>query len=186
MIGIVPNTDATTIEIHAPVPVKNKEKGKNINFFDVQREIKEALVTKHEKEKGRRNKEADNDEKKMQQAKKEWGTYEGVTDVVVGEEFNYVEFTYRNEYKVKYENTGVDMIYITPSQGTLKYPFEFMNSLFIKDNILDPAKKDSLENRKEVMKRIQYCINAQKAITEKCVSENRELLTGDITKPYVK
>jgi hypothetical protein len=57
-----------------------------------------------------------------------------------------------------------------------------------KENIVDfdLTKRDTIEQRKEVVKRIELCINAQKSIAEKCTAENRELLMGDATKPYIK
>lgn len=88
-----------------------------------------------------------------------------------------VEFTYKNTYKIKYENPGVDFIYITPvdNQNDTTYAIEFMNSLF-KEDITNP-KKDSVEQRKEVLKRIEFCITMQELIRKKVKEEKREIIT---------
>lgn len=97
--------------------------------------------------------------------------------MTVAKDLLSVEFTYKNTYKIKYENPGVDFIYITPldNQNDTTYAIEFMNSLF-KEDITNP-KKDSVEQKKEVLKRIEFCITMQELITKKCKEEKRELVT---------
>lgn len=137
----------------------------------------------------------DDDETKIEKTKSTWESYEWITNVTVAKDLFSVEFTYKNTYKIKYENPWVDFIYITPLQNgnaqgnDTTYAIEFMNSLF-KEDITNP-KKDSIEQKKEVMKRIEFCLAMQELVVKKCNEENRELLTKkekwkEITKRYTK
>lgn len=152
------------------------------------------LITSTDKDKNKRNKNSEADEKKLEQAKKEWNGYKDIKNINFWEDFLYVEFIYKDIYKIKYRHvkaTKDDIISVTSLQwDTAEYPLEFMNSLFegniINHNTKKGGKKnnkkeveevvvDSITQQKEiekhreaVLRRIELCVKTQDALKKEC------------------
>jgi hypothetical protein len=141
-----PNTEATHTEIHADVPAKNKEKGKNIHFFDAKKAIEKTLIEgntakdateRYSPDKGKVNKNQSKIDELLE--KRENVDTANISDVVIDEKLKFVEFTYKDTYHIKYEPQGFsDFITFYDSTKAITCSMEFNGSLFEKKNIENP------------------------------------------------
>jgi len=135
---------------------------------------KEAIIAEM-KEKNKKVKEPEEAaDKTTEEVNQERSKMPGIKNTTTSENFDFVSFLYKDNFIIKYETKGdKDIIYVTNKNDKTarEYNFEYNNSFFKDDDISQPKSNKVEIQTKNVLTRIEFCINAQNLIAEKLAAE---------------